>query len=149
MSFLMGICIGGLGVEIWFELQGSTSKNDFCRIFAKSGVLPRLVNTLHNLNEAARAGLQAGSPSTNSSTVENPANKPSGIIYFVVPETYCCHLLDTQEIHHRFVFISRTKAGSGRSLKLHKQWAAASYFESCCWLKNEDCFASRVVHKRM
>ncbi|KAG0560320.1 hypothetical protein M758_10G166700 [Ceratodon purpureus] len=61
-----------------FELQGSTSKNDFCRIFAKSGVLLRLVNTLHNLNEAARAGQQAVSSSTNSTTVENSANKPSG-----------------------------------------------------------------------
>lgn len=80
-----------------FDLQGSTSKNDFCRLFAKSGVLVRLVNTLHNLNEAARAGLQAGAASATATTVENPANKLSGIIYFVVSEAFClqcCYLLD-------------------------------------------------------
>ena len=51
-----------------FELRSSTARNDFCRIFAKSGVLVRLVNTLHNLNEATRV------PST-SSTVDKPTNK--------------------------------------------------------------------------
>ncbi|KAG6553054.1 hypothetical protein Mapa_005391 [Marchantia paleacea] len=37
-----------------FELQNSTPRNDFCKIFAKSGVLVRLVNTLYSLNEATR-----------------------------------------------------------------------------------------------
>ncbi|KAJ7540029.1 hypothetical protein O6H91_11G119200 [Diphasiastrum complanatum] len=37
-----------------FELRSSTPRKDFCRIFAKSGVLVRLVNTLHSLNEATR-----------------------------------------------------------------------------------------------
>jgi hypothetical protein len=66
-----------------FELHGPTSKNDFCRLFAKSAVLVRLVNTLHNLNEAARAGLQAGAPTATTITSENPQvlnplNKLSG-----------------------------------------------------------------------
>jgi len=70
-----------------FDLQGPTSKNDFCRLFAKSGVLVRLVNTLHNLNEAARTGLLPGGSSTSASTVENLANKLAGI-YFVVSEAF-------------------------------------------------------------
>lgn len=37
-----------------FNLQTSTSQNDFCRIFAKSGVCGRLVNTLYSLNESTR-----------------------------------------------------------------------------------------------
>lgn len=77
-----------------FELHGPTSKNDFCRLFAKSAVLVRLVNTLHNLNEAARAGLQAGAPTattitTENSQVLNPPNKLSGIIYILVPLHSC------------------------------------------------------------
>ncbi|XP_020573875.1 MAP3K epsilon protein kinase 1-like [Phalaenopsis equestris] len=48
---------------IWhvFKLQHSTPKNDFCRIAAKNGILLRLVNILHSMNEAARlASLQNG-----------------------------------------------------------------------------------------
>ncbi|XP_022882172.1 MAP3K epsilon protein kinase 1-like isoform X1 [Olea europaea var. sylvestris] len=37
-----------------FKLQRSTSRNDFCRIAAKSGILLRLINTLYSLNEATR-----------------------------------------------------------------------------------------------
>ncbi|XP_051145684.1 MAP3K epsilon protein kinase 1-like isoform X2 [Andrographis paniculata] len=37
-----------------FKLQKSTSRNDFCRIAAKSGILYRLINTLYSLNEATR-----------------------------------------------------------------------------------------------
>lgn len=37
-----------------FNLQSPTPRNDFCRIFSKNGVLIRLVNTLHSLNEATR-----------------------------------------------------------------------------------------------
>jgi len=37
-----------------FKLQRSTPRNDFCRIAAKNGILLRLVNTLHSLNEATR-----------------------------------------------------------------------------------------------
>ncbi|KAL8520639.1 hypothetical protein ACS0TY_011250 [Phlomoides rotata] len=37
-----------------FKLQKSTSRNDFCRIAAKNGILLRLINTLYNLNEATR-----------------------------------------------------------------------------------------------
>ncbi|XP_024396492.1 MAP3K epsilon protein kinase 1 isoform X3 [Physcomitrium patens] len=60
-----------------FDLQSSTSKNDFCRIFAKSGVLVRLVNTLHNLNEVIRAGLQTGASSTTTTTAENHVYNPT------------------------------------------------------------------------
>ncbi|KAF9624020.1 hypothetical protein IFM89_007718 [Coptis chinensis] len=37
-----------------FMLQRSTPRNDFCRIAAKNGILLRLINTLHSLNEATR-----------------------------------------------------------------------------------------------
>ncbi|KAL2226546.1 UNVERIFIED_CONTAM: MAP3K epsilon protein kinase 1, partial [Sesamum indicum] len=37
-----------------FKLKKSTSRNDFCRIAAKNGILLRLVNTLYNLDEAIR-----------------------------------------------------------------------------------------------
>ncbi|XP_024545433.1 MAP3K epsilon protein kinase 1 isoform X1 [Selaginella moellendorffii] len=43
-----------------FELKSPTPRNDFCRIFSKSGVLVRLVNTLHSLNEAARLASASG-----------------------------------------------------------------------------------------
>ncbi|KAK8939856.1 hypothetical protein KSP40_PGU015425 [Platanthera guangdongensis] len=44
-----------------FKLQHSVPRNDFCRIAAKNGILLRLVNTLHSLNEAARlASVQNG-----------------------------------------------------------------------------------------
>lgn len=47
-----------------FKLQHSTTKNDFCRIAAKNGILLRLVNTLHSLNEATRlASIPGGSGS--------------------------------------------------------------------------------------
>ena len=41
---------------IWqvLDLPGLSLKNDFCHIFARSSVLARSVDTLHNLNEAAR-----------------------------------------------------------------------------------------------
>lgn len=45
-----------------FKLQRSTPRNDFCHIAAKNGILPRLINTLYSLNEAARlASVAAGS----------------------------------------------------------------------------------------
>ncbi|EPS72830.1 hypothetical protein M569_01927 [Genlisea aurea] len=37
-----------------FKLQKCASRNDFCRISAKNGILLRLINTLYSLNEAAR-----------------------------------------------------------------------------------------------
>lgn len=44
-----------------FKLQHSTPRNDFCRIAAKNGILVRLVNVLHSVNEAARlASVQNG-----------------------------------------------------------------------------------------
>ncbi|XP_068634080.1 MAP3K epsilon protein kinase 1-like isoform X2 [Aristolochia californica] len=43
-----------------FKLQTSTPRNDFCRIAAKNGILIRLVNTLHSLNEATRLASQSG-----------------------------------------------------------------------------------------
>ncbi|KAI0489109.1 hypothetical protein KFK09_028950 [Dendrobium nobile] len=57
---------------IWqvFKLQHSTPRNDFCRIAAKNGILLRLVNTLHNLNEAAHLA------SVQSSTAARPRSGP-------------------------------------------------------------------------
>lgn len=44
-----------------FKLQHSTPRNDFCLIAAKNGILLRLVNILHSVNEAARlASVQNG-----------------------------------------------------------------------------------------
>jgi len=37
-----------------FKLQRSTPRNDFCRIAAKNGILPRLISTIHSLNEATQ-----------------------------------------------------------------------------------------------
>ncbi|KAL3504016.1 hypothetical protein ACH5RR_033857 [Cinchona calisaya] len=43
-----------------FKLQRSTPRNDFCRIAAKNGILLRLINTLHSLNEATRLASISG-----------------------------------------------------------------------------------------
>lgn len=43
-----------------FKLQQSTSRNDFCRIAAKNGILLRLINTLYSMNEAARLTTLSG-----------------------------------------------------------------------------------------
>ncbi|RID80605.1 hypothetical protein BRARA_A03256 [Brassica rapa] len=43
-----------------FKLKKSTPINDFCRIAAKSGVLPRLINTFVSLNEATRLAYTSG-----------------------------------------------------------------------------------------
>ncbi|KAJ0242400.1 Protein kinase domain-containing protein [Hirschfeldia incana] len=45
-----------------FKLKMSTPINDFCRIAAKNGVLPRLINTLVSLNEATRLASISGGP---------------------------------------------------------------------------------------
>lgn len=67
-----------------FELHSSSPKNDFCRIFAKSGVLVRLVNTLHNLNEAMRAGAVIAVSSTSTTTGDKPAHKSTGSNLFFI-----------------------------------------------------------------
>ncbi|XP_026659914.2 MAP3K epsilon protein kinase 1-like isoform X4 [Phoenix dactylifera] len=54
-----------------FKLQHSTPRNDFCRIAAKNGILLRLVNTLHSLNEATRLA------STSGGGVSLPQNGPA------------------------------------------------------------------------
>ncbi|KAJ6848234.1 MAP3K epsilon protein kinase 1-like isoform X3 [Iris pallida] len=43
-----------------FKLKHTTPRNDFCRIAAKNGILLRLVNTLHSLNEATRLASVSG-----------------------------------------------------------------------------------------
>lgn len=56
-----------------FKLQRSTPRNDFCRIAAKNGILLRLINTLHSLNEATRlASTTGGSGLTADSSVQRP-----------------------------------------------------------------------------
>ncbi|KAM6547439.1 hypothetical protein CsatB_019115 [Cannabis sativa] len=56
-----------------FKLQRSTPRNDFCRIAAKNGILLRLINTLHSLNEATRlASISAG----GGFPLEGPVQRP-------------------------------------------------------------------------
>lgn len=51
-----------------FNLRSPTPRNDFCRISAKNGILLRLVNTLHSLNEATRLASAGGGGAPNSAT---------------------------------------------------------------------------------
>ncbi|XP_078431000.1 MAP3K epsilon protein kinase 1-like [Wolffia australiana] len=46
-----------------FKFQHSMPRNDFCHIAAKNGILIRLVNTLHSLNEATRLAYVSSSGS--------------------------------------------------------------------------------------
>ncbi|KAF5737927.1 Mitogen-activated protein kinase kinase kinase 7 [Tripterygium wilfordii] len=56
-----------------FKLQGSTPRNDFCRIAAKNGILLRLINTLYSLNEATRlASVSVG----DGFSVDCPVQQP-------------------------------------------------------------------------
>ncbi|XP_058086344.1 MAP3K epsilon protein kinase 1-like isoform X2 [Magnolia sinica] len=60
-----------------FKLQRSTPRNDFCRIAAKNGILIRLVNTLHSLNEAARlASLSGGGSAPADGSALRPRSGP-------------------------------------------------------------------------
>uniref|UniRef100_A0A1D1XID8 non-specific serine/threonine protein kinase n=1 Tax=Anthurium amnicola TaxID=1678845 RepID=A0A1D1XID8_9ARAE len=64
-----------------FKLQQSIPRNDFCHIAAKNGILIRLVNTLHSLNEATRLAYLSGcgslpaSGSTQMSEVDRMDSK--------------------------------------------------------------------------
>lgn len=61
-----------------FKLQQSTPRNDFCRIAAKNGILLRLINTLHSLNESTRlASMSAGSGFLVDGSTQRPR---SGIL---------------------------------------------------------------------
>lgn len=62
---------------IWqvFKLQHSTPRNDFCRIAAKNGILLRLVNTLHSLNEATRFASISGSGTSVTQNGSTPRLK--------------------------------------------------------------------------
>lgn len=60
-----------------FKLKHSTPRNDFCRIAAKNGILLRLVNTLHSLNEAARlASLSGGGSVLTDGPPPRPRSGP-------------------------------------------------------------------------
>ncbi|KAL5553000.1 hypothetical protein UlMin_040401 [Ulmus minor] len=60
-----------------FKLQRSTPRNDFCRIAAKNGILLRLINTLHSLNEATRlASISVGSGIPLDGSVQRPRSGP-------------------------------------------------------------------------
>lgn len=58
---------------IWqvFKLQRSTLRNDFCRIAAKNGILPRLINTLYSLNEATRLATISGGGGSHSGPLDS------------------------------------------------------------------------------
>ncbi|XP_062183894.1 MAP3K epsilon protein kinase 1-like isoform X2 [Phragmites australis] len=62
---------------IWqvFKLQHSTPRNDFCRIAAKNGILLRLVNTLHSLNEATRFASISGSGASATQNGSTPRRR--------------------------------------------------------------------------
>uniref|UniRef100_A0A0E0DJH7 Protein kinase domain-containing protein n=1 Tax=Oryza meridionalis TaxID=40149 RepID=A0A0E0DJH7_9ORYZ len=62
---------------IWqvFKLQHSTPRNDFCRIAAKNGILLRLVNTLHSLNEATRFASISGSGASVTQNGSTPRRR--------------------------------------------------------------------------
>ncbi|CAA2963386.1 MAP3K epsilon kinase 1-like [Olea europaea subsp. europaea] len=60
-----------------FKLQRSTSRNDFCRIAAKNGILLRLINTLYSLNEATRlASIASGSGFPADGLAPRPRSGP-------------------------------------------------------------------------
>ncbi|TYH86083.1 hypothetical protein ES332_D01G017500v1 [Gossypium tomentosum] len=54
-----------------FKLQRSTPRNDFCRIAAKNGILPRLINTLYSLNEATRLATICGGGGSHSGPLDS------------------------------------------------------------------------------
>ncbi|AQK46878.1 MAP3K epsilon protein kinase 1 [Zea mays] len=62
---------------IWqvFKLQHSTPRNNFCRIAAKNGMLPRLVNTLYSLNEATRFASVSGSGASVTQNGSTPRRR--------------------------------------------------------------------------
>ncbi|XP_062227004.1 MAP3K epsilon protein kinase 1-like isoform X2 [Phragmites australis] len=62
---------------IWqvFKLQHSTLRNDFCRIAAKKGILLRLVNILHSLNEATRFAPISGSGASVTQNGSTPRRR--------------------------------------------------------------------------
>ncbi|KAF8398735.1 hypothetical protein HHK36_014593 [Tetracentron sinense] len=75
---------------IWqvFMLQRSTPRNDFCRIAAKNGILIRLINTLHSLNEATRLAFISGG---GGFPVDGSAPRPrSGPLDFGHPISIQC-----------------------------------------------------------
>ncbi|KAI3453272.1 hypothetical protein Pfo_009935 [Paulownia fortunei] len=60
-----------------FKLQKSTSRNDFCRIAAKNGILLRLINTLYSLNEATRlASIASGGGFPPDGLAPRPRSDP-------------------------------------------------------------------------
>ncbi|KAJ3681199.1 hypothetical protein LUZ60_015688 [Juncus effusus] len=65
---------------IWqvFKLQHSNPRKDFCRIAAKNGMLIRLVNTLHSLNEATRLASVSGSGAlaVTQNSIQPPLPRP-------------------------------------------------------------------------
>ncbi|XP_042491154.1 MAP3K epsilon protein kinase 1-like isoform X2 [Macadamia integrifolia] len=65
---------------IWqvFMLQRSTPKNDFCRIAAKNGILIRLINTLHSLNEATQLASMSSGDYPSSTGKFEPSRASDG-----------------------------------------------------------------------
>ncbi|KAL5761355.1 hypothetical protein ACOSP7_017619 [Xanthoceras sorbifolium] len=60
-----------------YKLQGSTPRNDFCRIAAKNGILLRLINTLYSLNEATRlASISVGGGFPVDGLAQRPRSGP-------------------------------------------------------------------------
>ncbi|XP_057528086.1 MAP3K epsilon protein kinase 1-like isoform X1 [Amaranthus tricolor] len=75
-----------------FKLQRSTPRNDFCRIAAKNGILLRLINTLHSLNEATRlASISGGSGLKADGSVQRPRSgqlDPNNLVFISSEATH-------------------------------------------------------------
>lgn len=79
-----------------FKLQTSTPRNDFCHIAAKNGILIRLVNTLHSLNEATRLASISGA---RSILVDGSAPQPqSGPLDVIVTPRMVSGQLDPLKV---------------------------------------------------
>ena len=104
-----------------FNLRSPTPRNDFCRIFSKNGVLIRLVNTLHSLNEAARlastisSGTEAKVVQSRSGPLESShvmSGQMEGIGFH--PRS---GQLDMAYLHASHLATDSTRPQSGTSLK--------------------------------
>lgn len=99
---------------IWqvFKLQHTTPRNDFCCIAAKNGILYRLVNTLHSLNEAA--GLASVQGGTAAKPRSGPLDNPQSVE--ALESMHASSNSDTD------ASILETKQFSGAAGKNHSHW---------------------------
>lgn len=99
---------------IWqvFKLQHTTPRNDFCRIAAKNGILYRLVNTLHSLNESASLTFVQGG--TAAKPRSGPLDNPQSV--------EALESMHTSSNSGTDASILETKQLSGDAGKNHSHW---------------------------